>query len=164
MNDILSHQEINQKINRLAFEIIENTFEETVIYLAGICGNGFTLATQLQQIISSSSELKVETFEISVDKETPWSAPIVLNIDELLLKNAYIIMVDDVLNSGKTMQYALVKLLERPTKTIKTAVLVERMHRRYPIKADFTGIALSTTLKERVEVELSAENSRAYLH
>lgn len=163
MNDILSHQEIQQKINRLAFEIIENTFEEPVIFLGGICGNGFILAKELQQIICASSEINAVVFEINIDKEAPWSSPITLDIDEQKLKNAYIIMVDDVLNSGKTMQYALVKLLQRPTKTIKTAVLVERMHRRYPIKADYTGIALSTTLKERVEVELSETHSKAYL-
>jgi pyrimidine operon attenuation protein/uracil phosphoribosyltransferase len=164
MNVILNHQEIQQKINRLAFEIIENTFEEPAIYLGGICGNGILLAKELQQIICTSSEIKAEVFEISIDKEAPWSKPISLDIEEQKLKNAYIIMVDDVLNSGKTMQYALVKLLQRPTKTIKTVVLVERMHRRYPIKADFTGIALSTTLKERVEVELNAAQSKAYLH
>ena len=61
------------------------------------------------------------------------------------------------------MQYALVKLLEQATKAIKTVALVDRQHRRYPIKADFVGISLSTTLKERVEVELSKDNSRAYL-
>ncbi len=72
-------------------------------------------------------------------------------------------MVDDVLNSGKTMQYALVKLLEQSTKAIKTVALVDRTHRRYPIKADFVGISLSTTLKERVEIELSESNSFAYL-
>ncbi|MEY3438990.1 MAG: hypothetical protein RL265_1575, partial [Bacteroidota bacterium] len=76
---------------------------------------------------------------------------------------AYIILVDDVLNSGKTMQYSLVKLLERPTKSIKTVALVDRTHRRYPIKADFVGISLSTTLKERVEIDLDGENSKAYL-
>jgi pyrimidine operon attenuation protein/uracil phosphoribosyltransferase len=84
-------------------------------------------------------------------------------VPEETLKNGFIILVDDVLNSGKTMQYALVKLLERPTKAIKTLALVDRSHRRYPIKADFVGLSLSTTLKERVEVDLSSSNSHAYL-
>ena len=79
------------------------------------------------------------------------------------LKKGYVIIVDDVINSGKTMQYALVKILEKPTKIIRTMVLVDRKHRRYPIKADIVGISLSTTLKDRVEVDLNKEESKAYL-
>jgi len=68
-----------------------------------------------------------------------------------------------VINSGKTMQYSLLKFLEQPTKAIKTVTLVDRQHRRYPIKADFVGLSLSTTLKDRVEVDLSPTESKAYL-
>jgi pyrimidine operon attenuation protein/uracil phosphoribosyltransferase len=113
--------------------------------------------------MASNSDQEIHVFEITVNKDEPWSEPITLSIDEKLLKNAYIILVDDVLNSGKTMQYALMKFLERATKSIKTVALVDRTHRRYPIKADFVGLSLSTTLKERVEVDLDGENSRAYL-
>jgi pyrimidine operon attenuation protein/uracil phosphoribosyltransferase len=102
-------------------------------------------------------------FEIIVNKEEPWKDPIELSIPDSDLKNAYILLVDDVLNSGKTMQYSLIKFLERATKSIKTVALVDRTHRRYPIKADFVGLSLSTTLKERVEVEMNESNSRAYL-
>jgi pyrimidine operon attenuation protein/uracil phosphoribosyltransferase len=163
MHTILSHKEIEQKITRLGHQLLENCFEEPVVFLGGICGNGIRLAREIQKIMQSNSDQQIEVFEISVDKEEPWKKPITLSIDEDRLKNAYIILVDDVLNSGKTMQYSLVKLLERPTKSIKTVALVDRTHRRYPIKADFVGISLSTTLKERVEIDLDGENSRAYL-
>ena len=163
MNSILSHQEIHQKITRLGHELLENCFEEPVIYLGGICGNGIILANELAKIISSNSNQEVHVFEITVNKDEPWKDPISLSIDEKELKNAYIILVDDVLNSGKTMQYALMKLLERPTKAIKTVALVDRTHRRYPIKADYVGLSLSTTLKERVEVTLSEKDSKAFL-
>lgn len=163
MNNILNHKEIQQKITRLGHQVLENCFEEPVIYIGGICGNGIKLAHELERIIASNSNQDVIVFEITVNKDEPWKEPIKLSIDENLLKNAYIILVDDVLNSGKTMQYALVKFLERPTKSIKTVALVDRTHRRYPIKADFVGLSLSTTLKERVEVDLDGENSRAYL-
>ena len=86
-----------------------------------------------------------------------------LDIDENKLKKGFIILVDDVINSGKTMQYALVKFLERPTKTIRTVVLVDRKHRRYPVKADIVGLSLSTTLKDRVEVVFNSKASKAYL-
>jgi pyrimidine operon attenuation protein/uracil phosphoribosyltransferase len=163
MHTILSHKEIEQKITRLGHQLLENCFEEPVVFLGGICGNGIRLAREIQKIMQSNSDQQIEVFEISVDKEEPWKKPITLSINEDRLKNAYIILVDDVLNSGKTMQYSLVKLLERPTKSIKTVALVDRTHRRYPIKADFVGISLSTTLKERVEIDLDGENSRAYL-
>lgn len=163
MNSILSHQEIKQKITRLGHQLLENCFEEPAVYIGGICGNGIILAEELAKIIRSNSDLKVVVFEITVNKDEPWKDPITLSIDEQELKNAYIILVDDVLNSGKTMQYALMKFLERPTKAIKTVALVDRTHRRYPIKADFVGMSLSTTLKERVEVTLSDTDSKAFL-
>lgn len=163
MQIILSQQEIDQKITRLAHQIIENTFEQETLFIGGICGNGFQLAQKIKTIIDNNSSQQVILFEMIVNKNEPWSEPIKLSIPQEELKNGYILLVDDVLNSGKTMQYALVKLLEQATKAIKTVALVDRQHRRYPIKADFVGISLSTTLKERVEVELSETNSHAFL-
>lgn len=163
MNSILNHLDINRKINRLAHELLENSFEEPVLYIGGICGNGILIAEELKKIIESHSEQEINVFEILINKDEPWKEGVKLTIDESRLKNAYIILVDDVLNSGKTMQYALMKFLEGPTKSIKTLALVDRTHRRYPIKADFVGLSLSTTLKERVEVELNGASSRAFL-
>lgn len=163
MNSILNHLDINRKINRLAHELLENSFEEPVLYIGGICGNGILIAEELKKIIESHSEQEIHVFEILINKDEPWKDGVKLTIDESRIKNAYIILVDDVLNSGKTMQYALVKFLEGPTKSIKTLALVDRTHRRYPIKADFVGLSLSTTLKERVEVELNGTSSRAFL-
>jgi pyrimidine operon attenuation protein/uracil phosphoribosyltransferase len=163
MQSILNQIEIDQKITRLAHQIIENTFEEPTLFIGGICGNGIQLANKLKDIITQHSDQYITVFEINVNKDEPWSEKIQLSINESELKHGYILLVDDVLNSGKTMQYALVKLLEQPTKAIKTVALVDRTHRRYPIKADFVGISLSTTLKERVEVKLESNNSFAYL-
>ena len=163
MQVILSQLEIDQKITRLAHQIIENTFEQETLFIGGICGNGIQLAEKIKEIILNHSSQKIIVFEITLNKSEPWSEPISLSVPQETLKNGYILLVDDVINSGKTMQYALVKLLEQATKAIKTVALVDRQHRRYPIKADFVGISLSTTLKERVEVTLSPENSHAYL-
>ncbi len=163
MQAILTQTEIGQKITRLAHQIIENTFEEEVIYIAGIAGNGFELANRLGEIIRKNSTQQAEVFKITVDKENPWDHSPKLSIDQAELKHKMVILVDDVLNSGKTMQYALVKLLDEPTKAIKTVALVDRKHRRYPIKADFVGLSLSTTLKERVEVSFDPSNAGAYL-
>ncbi|MDB0011235.1 phosphoribosyltransferase family protein [Crocinitomicaceae bacterium] len=163
MQKILSQKDIEQKITRLAHQIIENTFEIKELFIGGIAGNGVIIAERIAKIIKDNSDQKITTFNISLNKNEPWSAPIELSIPQNELKHGYILLVDDVLNSGKTMQYALIKLLEQATKAIKTVALVDRQHRRYPIKADFVGLSLSTTLKERVAVDLSEGNTIAYL-
>ena len=114
-------------------------------------------------VIDSYGGLNTQLFEIEINKEEPWASPIGLSIPEADLKHGYIVLVDDVINSGKTMQYALIKFLQQATHSIKTLVLVDRQHRRYPIKADFVGLSLSTTLKNRVEVDLVSEEHYAYL-
>jgi len=163
MQIILNHTQTQQKIKRLGHEIIENCFEEKELFIGGISGNGFELAKMIASIIENNAQLKINCFEISINKNEPWQEPIKLSIDEAKLKKGYIILVDDVINSGKTLQYALVKFLEQATKAIKTVVLVDRKHRRYPIKANFVGISLSTTLQDRVEVDLSDGNTKAFL-
>lgn len=163
MQVILNHQQIQQKAIRLGHQIIENCSEEKNIFIGGIIGNGYYLAKELSKIIQQNSSINVEVFEIEIDKEEPWSKGIKLSMDEAKLKNGFIILVDDVINSGKTLQYALMKFLEQPTKSIKTVVLVDRTHRRYPIKADYFGLGLSTTLKDRIEIEFNETDSKAYL-
>ena len=163
MQVILNHQQIQQKITRLGHELLENCFEENKIFIGGIQGNGYELAKKIAIIISKNSDISVNHFEIKINKAEPWKEQVKLTIDEDQLKKGFIILVDDVINSGKTMQYALVKLLEQPTKTIRTVVLVDRKHRRYPVKADIVGLSLSTTLKDRVEVVLGSKDSKAFL-
>ena len=164
MNIILKDNQIQQKITRLAYQVLEHCFEEPQIFIGGISGNGYLIALKIKEVIANSSvNQKVEVFEIQINKKEPWSDSIALSIDDSNLKNGYIIIVDDVINSGKTMQYALVRLLQQPSKSIKTVALVDRTHRRYPIKADYVGLSLSTTLKERVDVILADSDSKAFL-
>jgi len=163
MQEILSTLQIDQKINRLAHQLLENCFEEKEIFIGGIVGNGIALASKISKVIRENSDLTVHNFEIKVDKSEPWANDITLSEDKSRLENGYIVLVDDVLKSGKTMQYALNELLQFPTKAIKTLALVDRQHRRFPIKANFVGLSLSTTLKEHVEVVLSDTEQKAYL-
>jgi len=163
MQVILDHRQIDQKITRLGHQILENCFEEQTIFIGGIVGNGSILAKKLSEIIRANSNIEVVFFEIEVNKEEPWSQPIQLSIDQKTLKKGFIILVDDVVNSGKTMQYALIKFLEQATKAIKTVALVDRQHRRYPIKTDFIGLRLSTTLKDRIEIDMKSSEMKAYL-
>lgn len=160
---ILTHTQIEQKINRLAFQLIENTFELDTIYIGGITGNGIILAEKLKKIIENNSEQKIILFEVILDKESPLSQSIELTIDPKELEGKTIILVDDVLNSGKTMQYGLMKILEQPVFKIYTVVLIDRKHRRYPIKANFFGLRLTTILMDHVEVSLAEGNYSAQL-
>lgn len=163
MQRILSSSDIEQKINRLGHQLLEDCFEENEIFIGGIHGNGIELANRIAHVVSSNSDLKVNLFEITINKSEPWSEPISLSVSHETLKNGYIVLIDDVLNSGKTMQFALTELLRFPTKAIKTVALVDRKHRRFPIKADFVGLGLSTTLNERVEVKFEDNEANAYL-
>jgi pyrimidine operon attenuation protein/uracil phosphoribosyltransferase len=163
MQEILSSREIQQKTERLAHQLIENTFEQEQIFIGGIAGNGSILAENLAAIIRKQGDTKVHVFEIRVNKDEPWSEKIELTASKEDLKNSYIILVDDVVNSGKTMQYALLEILQFPTKAIKTVTMVDRKHRRFPIKANFVGLSLSTTLKDRVAVDLTSGSEKAYL-
>lgn len=160
---ILTHTQIEQKINRLAFQLIENTFELDTIYIGGITGNGIVLAEKLKYIIESNSSQKIVLFEIILDKEQPLSQSIELTIDPKELDGKTVVLVDDVLNSGKTMQYGLMKILEQAVYKIYTVVLIDRKHRRYPIKANFFGLRLTTILMDHVEVSLAEGNYSAQL-
>ena len=163
MQIILEHPEIERKIFRLAYQILEQTIHQEHLFIGGIQGNGLILAKRLKEIMEEHGGPEVVVFEICINKEEPWSEPIQLSIDEITLKNGYIILVDDVINSGKTMQYALIKFLQQATHAIKVLTLVDRQHRRFPIKADFVGLSLSTTLKNRVEIDLSGSRFFAFM-
>ncbi|MFT7344157.1 MAG: pyrimidine operon attenuation protein/uracil phosphoribosyltransferase [Lentimonas sp.] len=163
MQKILTSQEINQKLVRLAHQIIENAYDEPILHIGGINGNGFKLAVVLKDMLKNINGQEVIDFEITVNKDEPWKEEIGISIDEKELKNAYILLIDDVINSGKTMQYALIKFLQQPTKSIKTVSIIDRKHRRYPIKADYVGLTLSTTLREHIEVRAVSDGFEAYL-
>jgi len=164
MQTILNQQQIQQKIVRLGHQLIEAAFDQQCIYVGGIVGNGYVLAQLLADVITKNSALQVVCFEVRLNKDEPWSEAITFSIEQKELKNSYIILVDDVVNSGKTMQYALLKFLEHATKAIKTVSLIDRQHRRYPIKTDFAGLSLSTTLKNHVEVDFTANDAKVFLY
>ena len=163
MQEILSHIKIEQKINRIAHQLLENTIGQETVFILGIEGNGFYFAEKLAEVMRLHSSEKIQVIKITINKEEPWNNEINLSCNQEELKNHFIILVDDVINSGKTMQYALTEILKFPTKSIKTATLVDRKHRRFPIKADFVGMSLSTTLKDRVEIDLISKEHKAWL-
>ncbi|KQB44307.1 phosphoribosyltransferase [Flavobacterium sp. L1I52] len=161
-NIILSHQEIKHKTKRIAYQIYETFIDEEEVVLAGIAKNGYVFAEKIAQELQSISDLKVLLCEVHIDKQHP-QQPIQTSVPAQEYANKGLILIDDVLNSGTTLIYAVKHFLDVPLKKFKTAVLVDRNHKKYPVKADFKGISLSTSLLEHVQVEFDQNNSCAWL-
>ncbi|WP_033955927.1 phosphoribosyltransferase family protein [Psychroserpens jangbogonensis] len=161
-NIILNHQEIQHKIRRIAYQIYESNVYEEEIILAGVQENGFLLAKKLKQNLEKISEIKPILCKVIIDKKNPL-AEITTSLGKDDYTNKSLVLIDDVLNSGSTLIYGVKHFLDVPLKQFKTAVLVNRNHKKYPVKADFKGISLSTSLHEHVEVILSGKQFEAYL-
>lgn len=162
-NIILTNQEIDHKIKRIAYQIYETFVDEEEVVLAGIASNGYVFAEKIALELQSISSLKVSLCEVKINKLHPES-PIHTSLTKEEYANKGLILVDDVLNSGTTLIYAIRHFLDVPLKKFKTAVLVDRNHKKYPVKADFKGISLSTSLLEHVQVIFDTNgNSHAYL-
>jgi pyrimidine operon attenuation protein / uracil phosphoribosyltransferase len=150
-NTILTNQEIEHKIKRIAYQIYETFVDEDEVIIAGIAANGSVFATKIAQVLESISTLKVSLCEIEVNKKNP-ELPVKTSLTPAQYTNKGVVIVDDVLNTGTALIYAVRHFLAVPLTKMKTAVLVDRNHKKYPIKADFKGISLSTSLFEHVTV------------
>lgn len=159
---ILNTTQINQKIKRIAYQIYESNSAEKEVVIAGIVGNGFVFAKKIVTVLEEISHLKVILCEVHINKKKPLEK-ITTSLSVDVYKNKPLVLVDDVLNSGTTLIYGIKHFLDVPLKRFKTAVLVNRNHKKYPVKADFKGISLSTSIKEHVIVEFSENDSKAYL-
>lgn len=161
-NRILNHQEIEHKIKRIAYQIYETFVGEETIVVAGIASNGFVFANKIAKALESISDIKVTLCEVYIDKQNP-SQPISTSISKEAYTNKGLVLVDDVLNSGTTLVYGVKHFLDVPLKKFKTAVLVDRNHKKYPVKADFKGISLSTSSLEHVQVVFDQKGDYAFL-
>jgi pyrimidine operon attenuation protein/uracil phosphoribosyltransferase len=158
---ILDAAQVQQKLNRLAYEVYENNFEEKSLLIVGIEGNGFKVAANLAEKLKEISGLKIKLSKIIIDKEKPWDKEPKTDFEEKDYSNKTVVLVDDVMNSGKTLIYAVKLFLDKPVKKLSTVVLVDRSHTRFPVKADFVGLRLSTTLQEHIEADFSKKGSEA---
>lgn len=159
---ILTQQEIEHKTKRIAYQIYETFVDENEIVIAGIANNGYIFAEKLAAELQNISDIKVTLCEVKLDKENPLSK-VETSLPASEYTNKALILADDVLNSGTTLIYGVKHFLEVPLKKFKTAVLVDRNHKQYPVKADFKGLSLSTSLKEHIKVVFSEEETHAYL-
>ena len=156
---ILSARQIQQRIDRIAYQIYENNYLEKELIIAGIASNGYILAQRLAKKLEEISPLKVKLAEIKVNKKDPLSEKVKVSMPEKDLKNKVVIVTDDVLESGRTMMYGIDPFLKYSVKRLTTVVLVDRDHHSFPVRADFVGISLATTMQEHILVELDPAKS-----
>ncbi len=162
-NLILTEAQIKQKIRRMAYEIFENNFDSKALVVAGIDGHGYTLASLLAAELERVSTLAIKLVKVTIDKAAPQQSEITLDCDVKEIRKKCIILVDDVLNTGRTFAYGMKPFLKTEVKKIEIAVLVNRSHTNFPVYPQYTGYQLATTLKEHVEVRLDKKEFAVYL-
>ncbi|MCK8522755.1 phosphoribosyltransferase [Aquimarina sp. D1M17] len=156
-NIILTHEQIQHKIKRIAYQIYETNVNEKEIVIAGIADNGYIFAERLKTILENISDIKVLLCKVTMNKKSPQNT-VTTSLRPEEYQNKSLVLIDDVLNSGTALIYGVNHFLQVPLHMFKTAVLVNRNHKKYPIKADFKGISLSTSLHEHVEVKFGSED------
>ena len=160
---ILDNLQINKKIKRISLQIIECNIEENEIILVGIEKNGYLLANKILEELKKNKEFNFKICSLKINKKQPIDS-ISCSLEISDYKNKSIIIVDDVLNSGSTLMYAVKYFLKTQIKQLKTVVLVDRNHKKFPIKADFKGTSLSTAIQNHVEVKFEEDKIEAFVH
>ena len=159
---ILDNESIKKKIRRISLQIIESFIDQDEIIIAGIESKGFTIAKKIYLEISEISDINIKLCKVKIDKKDPLNdISISLNFEDY--QNKSVVVIDDVLNSGATLMYTVKYFLNTKIKVLKTGVLVDRNHKKYPIKADFKGLSLSTSIQSKVEVVIDEKKIEAFL-
>ena len=159
---ILNDDQIRSKLKRISYQILETNLQSSELIIAGIESNGYLIAKELKKILNDLSNIEVILCKVKIDKKNP-RKPIETSIGKEQYSNKSIVLVDDVLNSGSTLIYGVKHFLETELLQFKTAVLVNRNHKKFPVKADFKGISLSTSLQSQVMVEFKGSKIEALL-
>ncbi|TAG18588.1 MAG: phosphoribosyltransferase [Cytophagia bacterium] len=160
---VLNAEQTSQRIKRIAFEIYERNFTESEIILAGIVGEGYQLAIFLAAELAQIASFEVVLLQIQLDKHQPYAHPIDFGTDKEQMAGKVVIVIDDVLNTGRTLAYSLAPLLGVRIKKVQVAVMINRAHHSFPIAADYVGYNVSTTLNEHIQVLLTGPQLGVYL-
>ena len=161
-NLIFDEKKIRYCTKRIPYQIFESNIDNKEIFLVGISDNGTFFAKEIEKVLLNIAPLEIKTLKLKMDKKKPGNE-ISLDFKIKDLENKSIVIVDDVLNTGLVLAHALKFLLNVHFKQIKIAVLVNREHNKFPIKADFKGISLSTSVNETVEVNLRGKQKGIFL-
>ena len=155
---VLDHERVQRKLQRIAHQLHEDNFEEKTLVFVGVAPRGTIVAERLARTLGDISGIHVELVSMELDKNDPLQKAVKLSCELSALENKVVILVDDVLMSGRTLMYGATHLLGVPLKKMTTVVLVDRRHRSFPIRADIVGLTLCTTLQEHISVELGKKD------
>lgn len=155
---ILDQTRIKQKIKRIAIEILERNSEAKEIVFAGINNKGYAFAEHICHEINKTADTKIILTRIKLNPADPLAHEVKLDISSQQLQKKSIVVVDDVANTGRTLFYAMDPILKSLPKKVEVAVLVDRMHKSFPIQVDYVGLTLATTMQENIEVDMSGKD------
>ena len=161
-NCILTAEQAELSVRRIAYQILEDNPDEKRIVIAGVMSNGNHVSKSIGKVLRSISEIDVVNCQIRIDKKNPRNK-IQTSIDSSAYENQSIVIVDDVLHTGSTLIYVVSHFLQVPLTQCKVAVLINRNHKKFPIKADYKGISLSTSMHEHVEIICKNDTFEGYL-
>ena len=161
-NIILNQNKINKIVRRLAYQILESNISSSEIILIGIYENGYNLSKIIFEELKAITEIKTELFFVKINKKSPLKN-IVFECEKEYLKNKSIVLIDDVLNTGKTLIYCTKSLLDVELNSFKTVVLIDRNHKKFPIKVDYKGISVSTSIADHIELIFEKNNTHALI-
>ncbi len=160
---ILDDRQIRQKIKRIAIEILEHNFGEPEIILAGLNNNGLGFAqlllAELQPIAPKNTSISLTRIRLNPANPVDYDPSIDMSAEAL--RDKPVIIVDDVANTGRTIFYAVQPLLKAIPKKVEVAVLIDRKHKSFPVKADYVGLSLATTLLDNIEVQIPKDGEMA---
>lgn len=159
---VLHDADITRALRRIAHEVLESRRGDGRLVFLGIPTRGVTLAQRIHTIVDEIEPgvSMVGSLDITLYRDdlarTPTRTPAPTRIPAGGIDDAIVVLVDDVLYSGRTIRAALDALVDhgRP-RVVRLAVLVDRGHRELPIRADFVGKNLPSSTSERVSVHLS---------
>jgi len=158
---ILDSKQIQQKIKRLAIQILEHNLDAKEIIFTGLNNNGYNFAKKLHSAVNAYERVPCTLTSVRLNPANPIGDDIELGLPKADFAGKTVIVVDDVANTGRTLFYAMKPLMEIIPKKIEIAVLVDRTHKSFPIHADYVGISLATTLKENIQVDLNTIKEQA---
>jgi len=156
---ILNQDQINKKIQRMAMEIYEKHSERDKVYFLGINQKGYFLANQIRSELEKLSPLKTDLSRLTISPSDPLSTEVSLEIQASALKKQAVIIVDDVMNSGRTLFYSFKGMANALPASVEVCVLVLRMHKSFPVHVDYYGLRLATTIKQDIEVVFQKEKA-----
>ena len=151
-NYILTKEGAEQKLHRMALELAEYLSGDTApVILIGVRNSGTVIAEKTAALLKNYIPNKIIVISVTMDKTHPTSIVLSEKID---FNQLHVVIADDVTNSGRTLLYALKPLLDFHPKSIQTLVLVERMHKLFPVNPNYVGLSVATTIQEHIQVEV----------